>query len=83
MVFLDFQCRVAFEFQHNVMGRSIYAQGTVDAVLFLAKKVSFTANPQARLNVSEEFLLGTVHAELTTCALSPCECRRSRDNQPL
>ncbi|GAQ84419.1 dihydrodipicolinate reductase [Klebsormidium nitens] len=30
---------VAFEFQHNVMGRSIYAQGTVDAVLFLAKKV--------------------------------------------
>ena len=33
-------CRVAFEFQHNVCGRSIYAQGTVDAVLFLSKKVS-------------------------------------------
>eukprot|EP00245_Coleochaete_scutata_P012112 TRINITY_DN4653_c0_g1_i1.p1 TRINITY_DN4653_c0_g1~~TRINITY_DN4653_c0_g1_i1.p1 ORF type:complete len:264 (-),score=49.87 TRINITY_DN4653_c0_g1_i1:331-1122(-) len=31
---------VAFEFQHNVCGRSIYAQGTVDAVLFLAKKVA-------------------------------------------
>jgi 4-hydroxy-tetrahydrodipicolinate reductase len=31
--------RVVFEFQHNVCGRSIYAQGTVDAVLFLAKKV--------------------------------------------
>ncbi|CAM6083072.1 unnamed protein product [Calypogeia fissa] len=30
---------VAFEFQHNVCGRSIYAEGTVDAVLFLAKKV--------------------------------------------
>lgn len=30
---------VNFQFQHNVCGRSIYAQGTVDAVLFLAKKV--------------------------------------------
>ncbi|MBA0818060.1 hypothetical protein Gohar_025585 [Gossypium harknessii] len=29
---------VSFEFQHNVCGRSIYAEGTVDAVLFLAKK---------------------------------------------
>ncbi|WRX22929.1 Dihydrodipicolinate reductase [Theobroma cacao] len=32
---------VSFEFQHNVCGRSIYAEGTVDAVLFLAKKVRF------------------------------------------
>ncbi|KAL3567226.1 hypothetical protein D5086_029877 [Populus alba] len=31
---------VSFEFQHNVCGRSIYAEGTVDAVLFLAKKFS-------------------------------------------
>lgn len=30
---------VTLEFQHNVCGRSIYADGTVDAVLFLAKKV--------------------------------------------
>ncbi|KAK6940073.1 Dihydrodipicolinate reductase, C-terminal, partial [Dillenia turbinata] len=30
---------VSFEFQHNVCGRSIYAEGTVDATLFLAKKV--------------------------------------------
>ncbi|MCO5607587.1 hypothetical protein L7F22_061784 [Adiantum nelumboides] len=30
---------VNFKFQHNVCGRSIYAQGTVDAVLFLARKV--------------------------------------------
>lgn len=30
---------VVFEFQHNVCGRSIYAEGTVDATLFLAKKV--------------------------------------------
>ncbi|GMH11321.1 hypothetical protein Nepgr_013162 [Nepenthes gracilis] len=30
---------VSFEFQHNVCGRSIYAEGTVDAIIFLAKKV--------------------------------------------
>ncbi|RDY06654.1 4-hydroxy-tetrahydrodipicolinate reductase 2, chloroplastic [Mucuna pruriens] len=30
---------VTFEFQHNVCGRSIYAEGTVDAALFLAKKI--------------------------------------------
>ncbi|KAJ1443086.1 hypothetical protein SESBI_00366 [Sesbania bispinosa] len=30
---------VSFEFQHNVCGRSIYAEGTVDAVIFLAKKI--------------------------------------------
>lgn len=30
---------VSFEFQHNVRGRRIYAEGTVDAALFLAKKV--------------------------------------------
>ncbi|XP_024538820.1 probable 4-hydroxy-tetrahydrodipicolinate reductase 1, chloroplastic isoform X1 [Selaginella moellendorffii] len=30
---------VFFEFKHNVCGRSIYAQGTVDAVLFLSKKI--------------------------------------------
>lgn len=30
---------VSFEFQHNVCGRSIYAEGTIDAVIFLAKKV--------------------------------------------
>ncbi|CAA2995800.1 4-hydroxy-tetrahydrodipicolinate reductase 2, chloroplastic-like [Olea europaea var. sylvestris] len=35
---------VSFEFQHNVCGRSIYAEGTVDALLFLAKKVQSRAN---------------------------------------
>ena len=30
---------VAFEWRHNVNGRAIYAQGTVDAVLFLHNKV--------------------------------------------
>ncbi|XP_021887903.1 4-hydroxy-tetrahydrodipicolinate reductase 2, chloroplastic-like [Carica papaya] len=35
---------VSFEFQHNVCGRSIYAEGTVDAILFLAKKVRLKAD---------------------------------------
>ncbi|KAG6392226.1 hypothetical protein SASPL_146439 [Salvia splendens] len=35
---------VNFEFQHNVCGRSIYAEGTVDATLFLAKKVRSKAD---------------------------------------
>eukprot|EP01026_Neomeris_dumetosa_P007882 TRINITY_DN12447_c0_g3_i1.p1 TRINITY_DN12447_c0_g3~~TRINITY_DN12447_c0_g3_i1.p1 ORF type:complete len:324 (-),score=38.12 TRINITY_DN12447_c0_g3_i1:324-1295(-) len=30
---------VSFEFQHNVCGRQIYAEGTVDACLFLAKQI--------------------------------------------
>ncbi|KQJ94631.1 probable 4-hydroxy-tetrahydrodipicolinate reductase 1, chloroplastic [Brachypodium distachyon] len=35
---------VAFEFQHNVCGRSIYAEGTVDAAMFLHKKVQSGAS---------------------------------------
>ncbi|XP_047307947.1 4-hydroxy-tetrahydrodipicolinate reductase 2, chloroplastic-like [Impatiens glandulifera] len=35
---------VTFEFQHNVCGRSIYAEGTVDAVIFLAQKVRTKAD---------------------------------------
>ena len=31
---------VSFEFQHNVCGRTIYAEGTVDAALFLAERVA-------------------------------------------
>lgn len=27
-----------FQFRHNVVGRRVYAEGTVDAVLFLAKQ---------------------------------------------
>lgn len=30
---------VAFEYRHNVCGRSIYAEGTVDAVIFLQKQI--------------------------------------------
>ncbi|KAL5994202.1 4-hydroxy-tetrahydrodipicolinate reductase 1, chloroplastic [Asimina triloba] len=29
---------VSFEFQHNVCGRSIYAEGTIDAAIFLSAK---------------------------------------------
>ena len=35
---------VFFEFQHNVIGRSIYAEGTVDAVLFLAQQIQAGAS---------------------------------------
>ncbi|KAL5728187.1 4-hydroxy-tetrahydrodipicolinate reductase [Ranunculus cassubicifolius] len=35
---------VSFEFQHNVCGRSIYAEGTIDAAIFLAKKVRSKAD---------------------------------------
>ncbi|XP_008808387.2 probable 4-hydroxy-tetrahydrodipicolinate reductase 1, chloroplastic [Phoenix dactylifera] len=34
---------VSFEFQHNVCGRSIYAEGTIDAAIFLSKKVQSKA----------------------------------------
>lgn len=30
---------VTFEFQHNVVGRTTYAEGTVDACLFLAQQI--------------------------------------------
>ncbi|KAL3752868.1 hypothetical protein ACJRO7_000292 [Eucalyptus globulus] len=35
---------VSFEFQHNVCGRSIYGEGTVGAVLILAKKIQQKAD---------------------------------------
>ncbi|CAG9465493.1 unnamed protein product [Pedinophyceae sp. YPF-701] len=34
---------VGFEFQHNVCGRTVYAEGTVDAALFLAEQVGKNA----------------------------------------
>lgn len=34
---------VRFEFQHNVCGRTIYAEGTVDATLFLHSKIQEAA----------------------------------------
>lgn len=35
---------VSFEFQHNVCGRSIYAEGSIDAAIFLNKKVEAKAD---------------------------------------
>lgn len=34
---------VSFEFQHNVCGRSIYAEGSIDAAIFLHRKVQSKA----------------------------------------
>ena len=31
---------VEFQFRHNVQGRSVYAEGTVDAAVFLARRVA-------------------------------------------
>jgi 4-hydroxy-tetrahydrodipicolinate reductase len=36
---------VGFEFQHNVCGRTIYADGTVDAALFLHDKIKSGGEP--------------------------------------
>ena len=38
---------VRFEFTHNVNGRDVYAQGTLDALIFLAKKVENGAQGNA------------------------------------
>lgn len=43
---------VHFEFQHNVCGRKIYAEGTVDAVNFLAEQIAAgTARPFDMMDV--------------------------------
>uniref|UniRef100_A0A7S2JSF3 Dihydrodipicolinate reductase C-terminal domain-containing protein n=1 Tax=Haptolina brevifila TaxID=156173 RepID=A0A7S2JSF3_9EUKA len=34
---------VEFQFRHNVVGRSTYAEGTVDAAIFLARRVAACA----------------------------------------
>lgn len=47
---------VQFQLKHNVAGRTIYAEGTADAVRFLAKKVHAGNPPQVytMINVLEE-----------------------------
>lgn len=50
---------VAFEFQHNVCGRSIYAEGTVDAALFLARKIQEGA-PQKLYNMVDVLRAGAM-----------------------
>jgi 4-hydroxy-tetrahydrodipicolinate reductase len=34
---------VTLEFKHNVCGREVYAEGTVDAAIFLSKQVKAAA----------------------------------------
>eukprot|EP00879_Flechtneria_rotunda_P033037 GHRR01036557.1.p1 GENE.GHRR01036557.1~~GHRR01036557.1.p1 ORF type:complete len:314 (+),score=85.81 GHRR01036557.1:65-1006(+) len=48
---------VQFVFKHNVTGRSIYAEGTVDAVLFLAKQMQEKA-PQKVYNMIDVLRAG-------------------------
>ena len=47
---------VQFALQHNVVGRNIYAEGTADAVRFLAKKIAAGAEAKVytMVNVLEE-----------------------------
>ena len=48
---------VEFQLKHNVAGRSVYAEGTADAVKFLAKKIhSGNVEPTvySMINVLEE-----------------------------
>ncbi|CAK9160421.1 unnamed protein product, partial [Ilex paraguariensis] len=45
---------ISFEFQHNVCGRSIYAEGTVDAAIFLAKKVIMLASSKCTARVQSK-----------------------------
>jgi 4-hydroxy-tetrahydrodipicolinate reductase len=47
---------VSFQLQHNVAGRTVYAEGTADAVKFLAKKMKTEKIPRVfnMINVLEE-----------------------------
>ncbi|KAK9809179.1 hypothetical protein WJX72_010905 [[Myrmecia] bisecta] len=50
---------VAFEFQHNVCGRRIYAEGTVDAALFLARQIQ-DDNPKKVFNMVDVLRAGAM-----------------------
>ncbi|GAX77624.1 hypothetical protein CEUSTIGMA_g5067.t1 [Chlamydomonas eustigma] len=50
---------VTFEFQHNVVGRSTYAEGTVDACLFLAQQVQERA-PKTLYNMVDVLRAGAM-----------------------
>lgn len=68
-----------FKFKHNVVERSIYAEGTVDAVLFLAKKRSEGAEKKVYnmvgLSCPEDSLcLGTLFPLLVRLAVTECRC---------
>ncbi|MGM0443453.1 MAG: dihydrodipicolinate reductase [Fibrobacterota bacterium] len=50
---------VAFEYRHNVCGRSIYAEGTVDAVQFLAEMIA-KKSKQKRFNMIDVLKSGAM-----------------------
>lgn len=50
---------VMFEFQHNVIGRTTYAEGTVDAALFLARQVEAKA-PKTLYNMIDVLRAGAM-----------------------
>lgn len=51
---------VAFEFQHNVCGRTLYADGTVDAVTFLDKRRNEEQNSQLVFNMIDILKAGNM-----------------------
>lgn len=50
---------VMFEFQHNVVGRTTYAEGTVDAALFLARQIEGKA-PKTLYNMIDVLKAGAM-----------------------
>lgn len=50
---------VGFEFQHNVCGRTIYAEGTVDAVLFLDQQIR-NKSPKTLFNMIDVLRAGAM-----------------------
>eukprot|EP00475_Leptophrys_vorax_P041262 TRINITY_DN77829_c0_g1_i1.p1 TRINITY_DN77829_c0_g1~~TRINITY_DN77829_c0_g1_i1.p1 ORF type:complete len:352 (-),score=2.51 TRINITY_DN77829_c0_g1_i1:228-1283(-) len=51
---------VSFEFQHNVCGRSIYADGAIDAVLFLASKIKSGDTSKTLFNMIDVLKAGSM-----------------------
>lgn len=51
---------VNFEIQHNVIGRKVYAQGSVDAVIFLAQKLE-AKEPNRRWSMIDILRSGGMH----------------------
>jgi 4-hydroxy-tetrahydrodipicolinate reductase len=50
---------VSFEFQHNVVGRTTYAEGTVDACLFLHAQRA-AGNPRTLFNMVDVLQAGAM-----------------------
>ncbi|KAL4194877.1 hypothetical protein AMTRI_Chr05g70630 [Amborella trichopoda] len=70
---------VSFEFQHNVCGRSIYAEGSVDAAIFLSKKVQSKAEKKL-YNMIDVLCEGNMRQPLSSAAYkgSPLNQRKKK-----